>query len=69
MLTVICPHCREPVIIEQINCGIFRHGVLVKTGKQIHPHLEKAKCDKLIWGRGKPFRITSDNQAIVCDYV
>jgi hypothetical protein len=25
---VICPHCNEPVIIEKINCAIFRHGVL-----------------------------------------
>jgi len=23
-----CPHCKEFIIIEKINCGIFRHGVL-----------------------------------------
>jgi len=23
-----CPHCNEYVIIEKINCAIFRHGVL-----------------------------------------
>ena len=22
---LICPHCNEFIIIEQINCGIFRH--------------------------------------------
>lgn len=74
MLLVKCPHCGEPVIIQQINCGIFRHGVYKKTGKQINPHLEKAKCDSLIkkgyiYGCGKPFRIMNDNKAVICDYI
>ena len=73
MLTVICPYCKEPVIIEKINCGIFRHGVNKKTGKQINPHLEKAKCDRLvskckIFGCGRPFRLVN-NEAVVCDYI
>lgn len=73
MLTVTCPTCRELVIIEKINCGIFRHGVNKKTGKQINPHLEKTKCESLvskgkIFGCGKPFRIV-DNEAVVCDYI
>jgi len=25
--TVICPHCQTWIVIEQINCAIFRHGV------------------------------------------
>ena len=36
-----CPHCQEFIIIEQLNCGIFRHGVLKKSGKQINPHASK----------------------------
>jgi hypothetical protein len=25
---LLCPHCNEYIIIEKINCAIFRHGVL-----------------------------------------
>jgi len=41
MNTIIinCPNI--PVIIEEINCGVFRHGVIKKTGLQIDPHLSK----------------------------
>jgi hypothetical protein len=63
MIIVICPHCKDPIIIEKINCGIFRHGEF-KNGKQIDPHLSKEMCDKLIknksiYGCGKPFKIIS----------
>ena len=59
---IICPHCEEPIVIEKINCGIFRHGVYKATGKQIGPHSSKEKCDSLkekdlIYGCGKPFQI------------
>ena len=27
MPILLCPHCQEYIIIEKINCGIFRHGV------------------------------------------
>lgn len=65
MIIVICPHCKDPIIIEKINCGIFRHGEF-KNGKQIDPHLSKEMCDKLIknksiYGCGKPFKIISKN--------
>lgn len=77
MIYVICPHCSEPIIIEKLNCGIFRHGMYKKSGKQIHPHLSKSKCIQLlqkkqIVGCGKPFRVVSSentHQAIVCDYI
>jgi hypothetical protein len=60
MNTIIinCPNI--PVIIEEINCGVFRHGVIKKTGLQIDPHLTKEVCDELtekIDGCGKPFQI------------
>ena len=36
-----CPHCNDFIIIEKLNCGIFRHGVSKVTGQQIAPHLDK----------------------------
>jgi len=74
---ITCPHCKEPVIIEKLNCGIFRHGIYKKTGKQIGPHSSKEKCDTLIkieaiWGCGKPFQIILENnemKAEECEYI
>ena len=74
---VKCPHCKEYVIIEQINCAIFRHGVMKSSLVQINPHLAKFECDKLkendlIYGCGKPFQIVNENndwKAIECDYI
>lgn len=62
---VVCPHCNTWVLIEEINCGIFRHGVNKQTGFQIPPHLDKESCDRLfslgeIYGCGKPFKIVSN---------
>lgn len=44
---VKCPHCSKFIIIEKINCGIFRHGIIKSTLKQMEPHLPKDKCDHL----------------------
>lgn len=74
---VTCPHCSVPVIIEQINCAIFRHGSLIRTGEQIPPHLDKANCDNLlntnqINGCGKPFRVIIQRGqyvAVECEYI
>jgi hypothetical protein len=76
-LIFICPHCENYLIIQKLNCGIFRHGVLIINKKQIDPHASKAKCDyyiknNLIYGCGKPFRISNiDNKWIIeiCDYI
>ena len=38
---ITCPNCNEFIIVEKLNCGIFRHGILKETGKQIDPHLSK----------------------------
>ena len=77
MEVVICPHCKESIIIEEINCAIFRHAVLKINNQQINPHSPKDICDvliekKLIYGCGKPFQlIKKDNklEAIICDYI
>jgi len=72
-----CPHCNDYIIIEQINCAIFRHGVLKINNQQINPHLPKIECENLInkdliYGCGKPFMIKNiDNKwiAVICDYI
>ncbi len=75
---LICPNCEEFVIIEKINCGIFRHGMFKSTGAQIDPHSSKSTCDfyvfnNLIFGCGKPFQIIHNQNSntyslILCDY-
>lgn len=77
MEVVICPHCKESIIIEEINCAIFRHAVLKINNQQINPHSSKDICDsliekKLIYGCGKPFQLIKNNnklEAVICDYI
>jgi len=76
-IVVFCPHCKDPILIEKLNCCIFRHGALKCNGKQIDPHAPKDLCDfyinkDLIIGCGKPFRIINNNGILeteVCDYI
>ena len=72
MFIVVCPHCRDPIIIEQINCAIFRHGA-DKNYHQIPPHASREICVKLTkFGCGKPFKIirkNKDYEAIECEYI
>jgi hypothetical protein len=72
-----CPHCNEHILIEELNCKIFRHAVLKSTNQQIDPHSSKSECDNyiinnLIYGCGKPFKIlilNNNYQAEICDYI
>jgi hypothetical protein len=72
-----CPHCSQYIIIEKLNCGIFRHGILITNGQQINPHESKEMCDyfyhkKLIYGCGKPFQIIKHGEKFqiqICDYI
>jgi hypothetical protein len=74
---IICPHCQEPILIEKLNCCIFRHGTMKDSFQQIAPHLSKEECDKLfsqglIYGCGKPFKIIVSGEKVVveiCDYI
>ena len=74
---IICPHCSEYIIIEKLNCGIFRHGCFISSGKQIQPHATKELCElyinkNLIYGCGKPFQITKEGdeyKVSICDYI
>jgi hypothetical protein len=75
---VECPHCHGTVEIAELNCAIFRHGVMKATGIQINPHAPKQVCDDLVargevYGCGGPFKVEQSSQsgyvAIMCDYV
>jgi hypothetical protein len=76
-MIVICPNCSQFVEIVEINCSIFRHGILKVSGQQIDPHTPKSLCelyvqDDLIYGCGKPFRIIEKEGtwiAEICDYI
>ena len=74
-IIVKCPHCGEYIIIEKINCGIFRHAVNKKTNKQLNPHSTKEECSEVnkFYGCGKPFRILKlDNVKYtteICEYI
>jgi DNA-directed RNA polymerase subunit RPC12/RpoP len=75
-IVVTCPHCKDLVLIEKLNCRIFRHGYFTETKQQMHAHTPKEVCDylfenKKIYGCGKPFEIIQNNEgylAIICDY-
>lgn len=78
-IVVKCPTCELQILIfkNDINCAIFRHGIIKSSGEQMNPHTPKEICDKLfeqnlIIGCGKPFRIISSNNqfnAEICDYI
>jgi hypothetical protein len=82
-MVIMCPHCKEPIVIEKLNCGIFRHGTIIQTGQQMNPHETREMCDflfanKKIYGCGKPFQIvmTRDDynngtvlKILICDYI
>jgi len=74
---VSCPHCFQNILIEKINCAIFRHAMF-KNGEEVSPHLDKLNCDllfekKLIYGCSKPFKIIKNNnlqyEAVICEYI
>lgn len=75
IIVVVCPHCEEYIVIQEINCNIFRHGVFKHTGEQIPPHSSKEECDKYastqqIYGCGKPFTVDKETLlATKCGYV
>jgi len=74
---IICPHCNEPILIEKLNCCIFRHGIMKDTLKQMDPHCPKEECYRLfscglIYGCGKPFKIIKNGSEIkveICEYI
>lgn len=71
-MEIECPHCQQKIWIEELNCGIFRCGVLKENGEQIPPHASKEECNKYIqkgiYGCGKPFQIINNNVTL-CGYI
>lgn len=74
----LCPHCDGTIIMKKLNCGVFRHGVLKKNGKQINPHAPKEVCERYlrknqIYGCGKPFKIvmkeSTDDSELVSKFI
>jgi hypothetical protein len=47
-IIIECPHCQGTVLVNKkdLNCMIFRHGILKDSGKQLDPHLPKKECDE-----------------------
>lgn len=78
-IVVECPHCKHLVyiVLKELNCQIFRHGIFKNNYQQIDPHLSKEKCEELvktnsIYGCSKPFKIVHHNgsyKAVVCEYI
>ena len=75
--TLLCPHCLLPIEIEDVACGIFRHGTFKSSGRQIYQHLHRQGCEQLvrndlIYGCGKPFRVVIRNDEYfteICGYI
>lgn len=77
-IVVTCPWCASPVLIEKLNCRIFRHGTLISNGQQMNPHEAKQVCDyfivnNMIYGCGNPFKIIEGEKkefiAVKCEYI
>jgi len=69
-----CPHCGGSIIIEQMNCRIFRHAYLRDGNVQLNPHAPKELIDSLLlanklYGCGGPFRISENNKIEKCEYI
>jgi hypothetical protein len=72
-MLVQCPHCKDFVFIEELNCRIFRHACY-KNGEPIPPHASKEECESLleknlVYGCAKPFQILMDGTVVECDYI
>ena len=77
-ILLTCPNCNDFVLIEKLNCRIFRHGVFKMSGKQVYQHSTKEQCEiyitkNLIYGCGKPFNVIKDVSGNftteICDYL
>jgi len=54
-----CPWCGIGIEIAEVNCAIFRCGMMKATGQQINPHMSREEVAQIIgqiWGCGNPFK-------------
>jgi hypothetical protein len=73
MLYVECPHCQYIILIEDINCRIFRHAVYKDTFEPVNPHASEEECNRLlsehkVIGCCKPFKLNEQNIPEICNY-
>ena len=80
LLIYECPNCELFIEtrMEDVCCGIFRHGVFKCNYQQIPPHADEQsikhiKDNDQIYGCGLPYQITKDKddifQANKCGYI
>ena len=85
-IIIECPHCGGTIVTgaKDVNCAVFRHGVLKRSGRQMGPHTKRAECERLvaedaIVGCGKPYRLAAEKAggsagvktfvAVACGYI
>ena len=67
---VTCPHCKDPIVIQYINCGIFRHGTYRQSGKQVKPHLNQTIPDYVLHRLSVSFRLRlQESFQSACEYL
>ena len=77
IITCPYPECGIHIEILELNCRIFRCGVLKTNGQQIPPHATETECvayqtQGLIYGCGNPFRVEGHlgtYASVICDYI
>ena len=72
-MLVTCPWCKDIIWIEELNCRIFRHGIIKNTFTQMNPHSTEDECIKLvsnnlIFGCGGPFMVSPDGYCTKCTF-
>jgi hypothetical protein len=77
-IILLCPHCSITILVEELNCRIFRCGMYKHNNTQINPHMCKIDCETLymsgqIYGCGKPFKLIDDMSggfiSTICEYI
>jgi hypothetical protein len=76
-----CPHCSATIQVmsTEVNCQIFRHGVIKHSGEPVNPHESKEHCEKLVemnlaHGCCKPFQLFRGSNGLIeyvekCDWI
>jgi hypothetical protein len=78
LIMFTCPYeeCQGTITVapNQINCGVFRHGVYKATGRPVGAHLSQDKCLELVrqgkvYGCVQPFRIRKIPKPSLCKLI
>lgn len=66
-MLIECPYCNVTILVEALNCRIFRCGILKSNGTQ--SECERLYNAGLIYGCGKPFRVDICGNPVPCGYI